>query len=175
MAGLNSSVDQLLGKMRTSTQTGKGTFGEQAVFKICEQLYQTQGGILVHSYSYKTDKDLAGNIKKDKDGKLFVENTGGYTEIDVLYVSKFRVFPIEVKAYTGFTDSILDHEVPGERNIVLLETGLEAAETVLEKHEILTEVLVKYLQLDPTIAMNDACRIEHVISDETFDALKKLL
>ena len=60
-------------------------------------------------------------------------------------------------------------------NIVLLETGLEAAETVLEKHEILTEVLVKYLQLDPTIAMNDACRIEHVISDETFDALKKLL
>lgn len=29
---------------------------------------------------------------------------------------------IEVKAYTGFTDSILDHEAPGERNIVLLET-----------------------------------------------------
>jgi GntR family transcriptional regulator len=29
---------------------------------------------------------------------------------------------IDIKAYTGFTDSILDHEVPGERNIVLLET-----------------------------------------------------
>lgn len=113
MSGLNSSVDQILGKMRTTSRTGKGTFGEQAVFKICEQFYQTQGGILIHSYSYKTDKDQAGNIKKDQNGRLYVENLGGFTEIDVMYVSKFRVFPIEVKAYKAKEIRLTDDGIHG--------------------------------------------------------------
>lgn len=113
MAGLNNSVDQLLGKMRTTTRTGKGTFGEQAVFKICEQFYQTQGGILIHSYAYKTDKDQAGNIKKGENGELYVENLGDYTEIDVMYVSKFRVFPIEVKAYKANKITLTDEGIHG--------------------------------------------------------------
>lgn len=99
MSKLDGSVNSLLGKMRDSSQTGKGTYGEQAVFKICEQFYQREGGILIHSYSYKVDKEQKGNIKRGENGQLYVENLGDYTEIDVLYVSKFRVFPIEVKAY----------------------------------------------------------------------------
>lgn len=99
MSKLDGSVNSLLGKMRDSSQTGKGTYGEQAVFKICEQFYQKEGGILIHSYSYKVDKEQKGNIKRGENGQLYVENLGDYTEVDVLYVSKFRVFPIEVKAY----------------------------------------------------------------------------
>lgn len=99
MSKLDGSVNSLLSKMRDSSQTGKGTYGEQAVFKICEQFYQREGGILIHSYSYKVDKEQKGNIKRGENGQLYVENLGDYTEIDVLYVSKFRVFPIEVKAY----------------------------------------------------------------------------
>lgn len=99
MAGLETSVNSILTKMRTNYQTGKGIYGEQAVFKICEQFYQKEGGILIHSYSYKVDKELKGNIKRDERGKLWTENLGDRTEIDVLYVSKNRVFPIEVKAY----------------------------------------------------------------------------
>lgn len=99
MSKLDGSVNSLLSKMRDSSQTGKGTYGEQAVFKICEQFYQKEGGILIHSYSYKVDKEQKGNIKRGENGRLYVENLGDYTEIDVLYVSKFRVFPIEVKAY----------------------------------------------------------------------------
>lgn len=113
MAGLSSSVNQLLGKMRTSSQTGKGTFGEQAVFKICEQYYQTEGGILVHSYSYKTDRTQAGNIKKGENGQLYIENLGDYTEIDVLYISKYRVFPIEVKAYKSKQITLTDDGISG--------------------------------------------------------------
>ena len=94
MAGLDKSVNGLLGKMRTTTQTGKGTFGEQAVFKICEQFYQRDGGILIHSYSYKVDRDQAGNIKRGDNGQHYIEHLGDYTEIDVMYISKFRVFPI---------------------------------------------------------------------------------
>ena len=99
MAKLNSQVDSVLSNMHKHTSTGKGTFGEQAVFKICEDFYLNEGGILVHSYSYRVDKSLAGNIKRGDNGKFYIENLGDLTEIDILYVSKFKVFPIEVKAY----------------------------------------------------------------------------
>lgn len=113
MAGLNSNVDSLLGKMRNTGGTGKGSFGEQAVFKICEEFYQKQGGILIHSYSYKVDKDLAGNIKKGENGQLYIENLGDTTEIDVMYISKYRVFPIEVKAYRAKQITLTDDGISG--------------------------------------------------------------
>lgn len=55
--------------------------------------------------------------------------------------------------------------------ITLTETGLEIAERIFERHEILTRMLV-YLGVDQTTAEHDACRIEHVISTESFDAIK---
>ena len=106
MASLDSSVNEVLNKMHQHRGTEKGSFGEQAVFKICENFYQHEGGILIHSYSYKVDRDQAGNIKKDN-GRLFIENLGSSTEIDVLYISKYRVFPIEVKAYAKNGGSIV--------------------------------------------------------------------
>lgn len=66
-------------------------------------------------------------------------------------------------------------EVENDGNIVLLKDGLAEAEEIYEKHNILREVFLKYLKLDEETAENDACKIEHVISDKTFEALKKLL
>lgn len=103
MSNLDKSINKILSDMRASSaksgSTTKGTYGEKAVMQICEQFYQSDGGILIHSYSYKTDKEQKGNIKRAEDGHLMVENLGDFTEIDVLYVSPFRIFPIEVKAY----------------------------------------------------------------------------
>lgn len=59
-------------------------------------------------------------------------------------------------------------------HIDLTETGRNLAEKIYERHTILTEVL-SYLGVDKDIAAADACRIEHVISDETFDAIKNHL
>lgn len=59
-------------------------------------------------------------------------------------------------------------------HIDLTETGRNLAEKIYERHTILTEVL-SYLGVDEDIAAADACRIEHVISDETFDAIKNHL
>lgn len=99
MSGIDKSVNSLLTKMRATGGTGKGSIGEQAVFKICEQFYLREGGILIHSYSYNTDDTQAGNIKKSESGNLYIEALSGETELDILYISKFRIFPIEVKAY----------------------------------------------------------------------------
>lgn len=56
--------------------------------------------------------------------------------------------------------------------ITLLPSGLEIAEKILERHHILTDWLVA-LGVDAEVAEDDACRIEHVISAESFEAIKR--
>jgi len=111
----NGQVNKILKDMRTSDIKQKGDAGEEAVFAICEQIYQKYGGILVHSYSYKVDKELPGNIKKAENGKLYLEGLGATTEIDALYVSPYRVFPIEVKAYKSDKILLTDEGIEGTR------------------------------------------------------------
>ena len=48
----------------------------------------------------------------------------------------------------------------------------ESAENYLERHTLLSSWLER-LGVDPKTAADDACRIEHVISTESFDAIKK--
>lgn len=57
-------------------------------------------------------------------------------------------------------------------HITLTESGLNIAETILERHRVLSQMLIR-LGVDPVIASEDACRLEHVISRESFDAIKK--
>lgn len=118
MAGatFTNQMNKILGGMRTNDMKKKGTKGEEAVFALCEKLYQRHGGILYHSYAYKVDKNLPGNIKKDDSGTLFVENLGDFTEIDVLYVSPYKVFPIEVKSYSSKEIILTDDGISGVRN-----------------------------------------------------------
>ena len=64
--------------------------------------------------------------------------------------------------------------VEKEGYIQLTETGLATAEKILNRHTILTQLLLR-LGVSPETASGDACRIEHVVSDETFDAIKNHL
>ncbi|MGI5985620.1 MAG: metal-dependent transcriptional regulator [Clostridiales bacterium] len=56
--------------------------------------------------------------------------------------------------------------------ISLTESGRIIAETMYERHTLITNWLVR-LGVDKDTATEDACRIEHVISQESFDAIKK--
>ncbi len=53
----------------------------------------------------------------------------------------------------------------------LTEIGITVAERTYERHQVLTGFFVK-LGVDPEVASEDACKIEHVISNETFEAIK---
>ena len=55
--------------------------------------------------------------------------------------------------------------------ITLTEAGLRKAEMVLERHTLLSDWLIS-LGVSPAVALEDACRIEHDISEETFSVLK---
>ncbi len=55
--------------------------------------------------------------------------------------------------------------------ITLTDAGREIAEMIYERHNILTSMLIA-LGVTPEVASEDACRIEHVISAESFAAIK---
>ena len=56
--------------------------------------------------------------------------------------------------------------------INLTDSGREIAETIYERHQLISKWLIR-LGVDEKIATEDACRIEHVISPESFEAIKK--
>ncbi|WP_037373233.1 metal-dependent transcriptional regulator [Anaerovorax odorimutans] len=58
-------------------------------------------------------------------------------------------------------------------NIVLTEKGLAKATQIYERHELITEFLAEALGVDEEVAAKDACRIEHIISEESFSRIKK--
>ena len=64
--------------------------------------------------------------------------------------------------------------VGADGGLNLTEAGLEAAERTYERHTILSEFFMK-LGVNEERAVADACKIEHVISSETFAAVKKHL
>lgn len=63
-------------------------------------------------------------------------------------------------------------EVDKRGFIFLKESGLEIAEMMYERHQLLSRWLI-HLGVPEEIAVEDACRIEHVISKESFEAIKR--
>ena len=59
-----------------------------------------------------------------------------------------------------------------DNHIYLTEEGSRIAMRVYERHELLTQMLMA-LGVSREVAMRDACKIEHDLSDETFDAIKR--
>lgn len=62
-------------------------------------------------------------------------------------------------------------EVNGMGHITLTDKGMEIAQRMYERHTFLSSWLAS-IGVDPVIAAEDACRMEHVISAETFDAIR---
>ena len=92
---------------------------------------------------------------------------------------------IDISEYMGYSKPSVSRAVGLLKNdafitvdkdghITLTDKGLAQAEKILSRHTLLTQMLVS-LGVSPEIASADACRIEHVISDETFCAIKQYL
>ncbi len=65
-------------------------------------------------------------------------------------------------------------EIGNINQIILTEKGREIAEKIYEKHCILKDFLIT-IGVDSEIASEDACKMEHIISEQTFDCLKNTL
>lgn len=110
-------------------------------------------------------------------GEMYLET------IYVLGQKQQNVRSIDVAEEMGFSKpsvsrgvSILKQQgyltVDGNGFLELTDSGMDLAKKIYERHTILTEALVR-LGVDPKIAQQDACKMEHIISDETLNAFKR--
>jgi Mn-dependent DtxR family transcriptional regulator len=109
-----------------------------------------------------------------------------YLETIRILLSKQKIVrAIDVGNYMGFSKpsvsramSVLKRDgyvTVGEGGAIgLTDAGKKIADTILERHTVLTKMLTG-IGVDPETAEKDACRMEHVISPETFDAIKKFM
>ena len=98
------------------------------------------------------------------------ERKGYVRSIDIANEMKFSKPSVSI-AMKNLRPSECIEVSPGG-NITLTDKGRAIAEKIYERHQYITRWL-RALGVSPETAEDDACRIEHVISDETFEALKR--
>ena len=115
------------------------------------------------------------NIRES--GEMYLET------IYVLSQKSSAVRSIDVGAYMGFSKpsvsraiGLLKKEglvlVDSQGYLTLSGTGEKKAKIIYERHQLLSQLLMN-IGVDEETATEDACRIEHYISEKTFDAIKK--
>lgn len=66
-------------------------------------------------------------------------------------------------------------EVGANGELLFTEKGQEKANQIYERHRILSQFLMITLGIEESVAVVDACRMEHIVSQEVFDSIKKYL
>lgn len=89
--------------------------------------------------------------------------------IDIAHELDFKKSSISVAMKNLRTNGYISVNDAGF--ITLTDSGLQIAETIYERHDVLSRWLIS-LGVDEHIATEDACRMEHVISPESFTAIK---
>ena len=112
-------------------------------------------------------------------GQMYLET------IHVLLQRQEKVRAIDVGSHLGYSKPSVSRAlgllkqdgyitVDGDGHIALTPSGLAEAQRIYERHTVLTAMLTA-LGVDEATAAEDACRIEHVISDRSFEAVKEHL
>ncbi|MEA4832797.1 MAG: metal-dependent transcriptional regulator [Oscillospiraceae bacterium] len=116
---------------------------------------------------------------------MHIQESGEMYLETILILSKrsSSVRAIDVGEYMGYSKPSVSRAigllkeggfvtVENEGFLTLTEEGKEVAKKTYERHTLLTEAFIK-LGVDKDVAAEDACKIEHDISNETFDAIKR--
>jgi len=110
-------------------------------------------------------------------GEMYLET------IHVLYKKNGHVRSVDISEHMGYSKPSVSRAVGLLKNggyievdpsgyITLTDTGLATAQKIYERHTVLSQMLIN-LGVSPEVAAEDACRIEHAISDESFEAIKR--
>ena len=116
-------------------------------------------------------------MKLQESGQMYLET------IYVLTKSSSAVRAIDVGESMGFSKPSVSRalgllkkggfvEVDENGFLTLTDSGKTVAEKIYERHTIITKILL-HLGIDKETAAEDACKLEHAISDKSFEAIKK--
>lgn len=104
---------------------------------------------------------------------LMIKNKkGAVRSIDIANELEFSKPSVSVAMKNLRSNGYIDVDANGY--ITLLESGQEIAEKMYERHTTLSNWLIS-LGVDEKVAVEDACKIEHIISAESFEAIKKII
>ena len=101
---------------------------------------------------------------------VLTKRNGSVRSIDIANELGFSKPSVSVAMKSLRENGYID--VSGDGKIILLESGIKIAEKLYERHTVLTNALIN-LGVPDIIASEDACKIEHILSEETFNAIKK--
>lgn len=110
-------------------------------------------------------------------GEMYLET------IYILSKSQPTIRSIDIVEYMGYSKPSVSRAVGLLKNggyilvdeggfITLTDEGRQVAERMYERHTLLSDLLIR-LGVDPKVASEDACKMEHVISSESFEAIKR--
>lgn len=104
---------------------------------------------------------------------LVLKNRYGYVRsIDIAHEMNFSKPSVSRAVALLKEDGYIENDPHGM--ILLTDKGMEIAEKIYDRHKTLTKYFV-WLGVSEETAQKDACRIEHIISQETFDKIKEQL
>ena len=126
---------------------------------------------LIDGWDFEDDNDGGWTIETEDNLYSFTLLNGNWQMIDkngntVDSFPPFSTLKDESEESTG------GYEINDKGEIFLTESGLSIAQKTLEKHTIISNILVS-LGVDEKTALEDACRLEHDISDTTWEAIKR--
>ena len=112
-------------------------------------------------------------------GEMYLES------IHVLLQKQGKVRSIDISEYMGYSKPSVSRAVGVLKSrefisvdkdgfITLTDKGLAVAQKIYERHTLLSRLLIA-LGVDPEIAAEDACKLEHAISDQSFEAIKNYI
>lgn len=174
---INSILKDMRKQGKLMNMKGKGDAGEDAVLHLVLERQRHLGGLVYHSfkYPYQTNRDgvtYTGNIFME-DGKFVNVDTkksgaGLEDEIDILLITPYRVFPIEVKSYHAKLE-VYDHWMRKQGEEVEQSPIAQAEKHARHLYHALYDVLPdgrpEYIK--PIVCFVDRCTLNDTRSEES--------
>ena len=112
-------------------------------------------------------------------GEMYLES------IYVLLKKNGSVRSIDIAEYMGYSKPSISRamgllkagdfiKIAKDGSITLTRAGIAVAEKIYERHTLISNLLIR-MGVSPEVASEDACRLEHAISDESFEAIKNFV
>ena len=118
-------------------------------------------------------------MRIQESGEMYLES------IYVLLKKNGNVRSVDIAEYMGYSKPSISRamgllkdgdfiRIAKDGSITLTRAGVAVAEKIYERHTLLSNLLIR-LGVSPETASEDACKLEHAISDESFEAIKKFV
>lgn len=174
MADINKALEKMRAAGKFKDMKEKGEAGEEAVLQVCYDRLQNKGrGLLFQSFTYPYQTNRAGvcytgNVMYENEVFVDYSSDSINDEIDVLYITPYRIFAIEVKSYHAKHLYVYDHwfnrnSTPVDKSPIA-QAEKHARHLYHALHPVIPDGDSRYIV--PVVCFVDRCTVHDDRSDE---------